>query len=103
MHLAYCLLKKITEYGIKKHGHGSLRLISKLQKYNLVKGIPSMSYKGDLLCEAYPKRKQVKNFFSSKNIVSTSWPLELLHLDMFGPTKTASVNGKRYVFVIVDN
>jgi len=52
-----------------------------------------MSYKDDLLCEACQRGKQVKNSFQSKNIISTSRSLELLHIDLFGPTKIASVNG----------
>ncbi|RDX82802.1 hypothetical protein CR513_36365, partial [Mucuna pruriens] len=63
----------------KKLGHASLRLISKLKKHNLVKGFP---------------RKQVKRSFESKNIVLTSKPLDFLHIDLFGPTRTAFVKGK---------
>nr|KYP60209.1 Retrovirus-related Pol polyprotein from transposon TNT 1-94 [Cajanus cajan] len=49
------------------------------------------------------KGKQVKSSFESKNHVSTSRPLELLHMDLFGPTRTAIVSGKRYGLVIVDD
>jgi len=38
-----------------------------------------------------------------KNVVSTSKPLELLHTDLFGPSRTMSLGGNYYVFVIVDN
>ena len=38
-----------------------------------------------------------------KNIVLTSLSLELLHLDLFGPTKTSSLSGKSYDFVIVND
>jgi len=44
----------------KKLGHASLRLISMLQKHNLVKGLSSMSYNGELLCETGQKGKPVK-------------------------------------------
>src|SRR4051812_39099965 len=44
-----------------------------------------------------------KPAFKSKNIVSSSRPLELLHIDMFGPVKTVSVRGKKYGLVIVDD
>jgi hypothetical protein len=47
-----------------------------------------------------PKGKIVKTNFKSKNIVSTSRPLELLHIDLFGPVKTASINGKKYELLI---
>jgi len=65
----------------KKLGHASLRLISKLQRHDFVRGLPTMSYKDDLLCEACQMGKQIKTSFSRKNFVSTSRPLELLHID----------------------
>jgi len=87
----------------KKLGHASWRLISKLQKNNLVRDLWSMSYKDDLLYEACQKGKQIKNSFTSKNVVSTTRPLQLLHLDLFGPTRTTSTTGKRYGLIIVDD
>ena len=30
-------------------------------------------------------------------------PLELLHLDLMGPTRTESLGGKRYIMVVVDD
>ncbi|RDX64511.1 hypothetical protein CR513_56922, partial [Mucuna pruriens] len=73
----------------EKLEHASLRIISKLKKHNLVRGLPSLMYKTDI------------GSFKSKNIVSTSRPLELLHTNLFGPTKTASINGKYYGLVLV--
>ena len=36
-------------------------------------------------------------------MISTSKPLELLHLDLFGPSQILSINHSKYVFVIVDD
>src|SRR3954466_13988762 len=44
-----------------------------------------------------------KPAFKSKNVVPSSRPLELLHIDLFGPVKIASIRGKRYGLVIVDD
>ena len=41
--------------------------------------------------------------FKPKNIVSTSKRLELLHLDLFGPSRTRSLSGNYYGFFIVDD
>ena len=41
--------------------------------------------------------------FKSKDIVTTSRVLDLLHLDLFGPTRSSNLGGKRYGFVIVDD
>ncbi|KAL8092767.1 hypothetical protein AgCh_034863 [Apium graveolens] len=45
----------------------------------------------------------VKTSFTAKNKVSTSVPLQLLHLDLFGPERYVSLGGKNYAFVIVDD
>src|SRR4051812_41556642 len=45
----------------------------------------------------------LKPAFKSKNVVSSSRLLVLLHIDLFGPVKTASVRGKKYGLVIVDD
>ena len=37
------------------------------------------------------------------NVVATSRPLELLHVDLMGPTRTESMGGKRYIMVMVDD
>jgi len=87
----------------KKLGHDSLKLISKLQKQDLIRGLPRVSYNDDLLCEECHKGKYIKTSFSSKKIVSTSRPLELLDIDLFGPTRTIFVNGKKYGLVVMDN
>jgi len=47
--------------------------------------------------------KQVRVSFKSKNIVSTTQPLQLLHMDLFGPSRTISFGGNYYAFVIVDD
>ena len=41
--------------------------------------------------------------FKSKDIVSSSKPLELLHMDLCGPMRVPSLGGNRYIFVIVDD
>jgi len=74
-------------------GHANLRLISMLSKSQLVKGLPDIDYHSDVLCGACQKGKIVKTSFKSKDIVSTSRPLELFHIDLFGPVSTASIYG----------
>jgi len=100
-----CLLsvndKKWVWY--KRLGHANWRLISKLSKSQLVKGLPDIDYHSDALCGACQKGKIIKTFFKSKDIVSTSRPLELLHIDLFGPVTTESLYGSKYGLVIVDD
>jgi hypothetical protein len=39
----------------------------------------------------------------SKNGMTTSRPLELLHMDLFGPVAYISIRGSKYGLVIVDD
>jgi len=45
----------------------------------------------------------VKTSFKRKNDISIDIPLELLHINLFGPVRTRSISGNRYVFIIVDD
>ncbi|XP_045791507.1 uncharacterized protein LOC123886217 [Trifolium pratense] len=87
----------------KRAGHISMKTMSKLSKLDLVRGLPDISFDLDKVCESCAKGKQVKSSFKPKDFVSTKRPLELLHIDLFGPVKTTSLGGKNYGFVIVDD
>jgi hypothetical protein len=39
----------------------------------------------------------------SKNVMMTSKPLELLHMDLFRPVAHLSIGGSKYDLVIVDD
>src|ERR1044072_9790322 len=57
-----------------------------------------------MLCVNHVKKANLLNLLlNKKNVVSTSRPLELLHIDLFGPVKTASISGKKYGLVIIDD
>ena len=43
-----------------------------------------------------PPHKKVNNF-------TTKRPLELVHMDLMGSTRTESIGGKRYIFLTVDD
>jgi hypothetical protein len=74
-------------------------IISKLVKNKLVKGLPHIVFKKKNLCDAWQMDKQVKTSFKSKNHISTKKSLELLHIDIFGPTRTKSISCDRYIYI----
>ncbi|XLU60516.1 hypothetical protein S245_019725, partial [Arachis hypogaea] len=78
----------------KKLGHASMYQISKLVKKNLVRGIPKIKFDKDLACDACQLGKQVKSSFKPKDGISTKRPLEMLHIDLFGPTRTQSLGAR---------
>jgi transposase InsO family protein len=47
--------------------------------------------------------KQVGSAHHSKNVMTTSRPLELLHMDLFGPVAYLSIGGSKYGLVVVDD
>ena len=87
----------------RRLGHVNMNLITQLNKNELVRGLPKISFEKDKVCEACQMGKQIKTSFKNKNFISTSRPLELLHIDLFGPSRTTSLGGKSYAFVIVDD
>jgi hypothetical protein len=72
-------------------------------KNNLVCGIPDLRYDQDHLCDACAKCKTTKSSHKSKPFPNTNAPLELLHVDLCGPMRVQSKQGKKYVLVIVDD
>jgi len=77
--------------------------LNKLISRDLVIGLPKLKFERDHFCEACQKGKQVKSSFNFKNVVSSLKPLELLHMDLFGPSRTMCLGGNYYALVIVDD
>ena len=80
-----------------------MKQLNKLISKDLVIGLPKIKFEKDKICAACQKGKQVRSSFHSKNILSTSKPLELLHMDLFGPSRIKSYGGNYYALVIVDD
>ncbi|GKE14832.1 retrovirus-related pol polyprotein from transposon TNT 1-94 [Tanacetum coccineum] len=70
---------------------------------DLVDGLPKFKYEKDHLCSACERGKIKKASHPLKLILSDHSKLELLHMDLCGPMRVASINGKKYILVIVDN
>jgi hypothetical protein len=87
----------------KRLSHVHFDLLNKVMSKDLVIGLLKIKFEKDKLCDACQKGNQTRVSFKPKNIVSTSKPLELLHLDLFGLSRTKSPGGKYYGFVIVDD
>ncbi|KAJ9556363.1 hypothetical protein OSB04_010977 [Centaurea solstitialis] len=86
----------------KRLSHLNFKTINQLCINNLVIGLPDFRYTKVSLCSACEKGKQTRASFKSKQISSISSPLQLLHMDLFGPVNVQSIAGKKYTLVIVD-
>ncbi|GKC13947.1 retrovirus-related pol polyprotein from transposon TNT 1-94, partial [Tanacetum coccineum] len=79
------------------------RLSHNLMKNNLVQGLPKMKFEKDHLCSACEQGKIDWKHHKSKMAFASNKPLYLLHMDLCGPMCIESINGKRYVLVVVDD
>ncbi|KAJ9544417.1 hypothetical protein OSB04_024124 [Centaurea solstitialis] len=80
-----------------KHlSHLNFKTLNQLCINNLVVGLPNFRYTKVSLCSACEKGKQTRASFNSKQISSISSPLQLLHMDLFGPVNIQSIAGKKY-------
>nr|GEZ79184.1 retrovirus-related Pol polyprotein from transposon TNT 1-94 [Tanacetum cinerariifolium] len=77
--------------------------INYLVKNNLVQGLPKMKFEKDHLCSACEQGKIHWKYHKSKMGFASNKPLYLLHMDLCGPMCVQSINGKRYVLVVVDD
>ncbi|GJV32904.1 hypothetical protein Tco_1393304 [Tanacetum coccineum] len=90
----------ITKDG-KVIGHANMHLIQSLASKELVRNLPKLKF-DQHFCDACKIGKQANASHESKNIVSTTRCLELLHMDLFGPSAVRSYGGNLYTLVIVD-
>ena len=87
----------------QRMGHASYKHLSILSKHESVLGIPKLSRMSNVVYGPCQLRKQTKPKHLGTQTSATSRPLELLHLDLMGPTRTKSLGGKRYIMVVVDD
>ncbi|GJW46662.1 putative ribonuclease H-like domain-containing protein [Tanacetum coccineum] len=87
----------------RRLGHVNFKNINKLVKGHLVRGLPSKVFVNDHTCVACKKGKQHKASCKAKLERIIRKPLELLHMDLFGPVSVESINKKRYCLVVTDD
>ncbi|GJY60783.1 putative ribonuclease H-like domain-containing protein [Tanacetum coccineum] len=78
----------------RRLGHVNFKNINKLVKGHLVRGLPSKVFVNDLTYVACKKGKQHKASCKAKLERIIRKPLELLHMDLFGPVSVESINKK---------
>nr|GEU48285.1 hypothetical protein [Tanacetum cinerariifolium] len=102
-----CLLAKASSSQSwlwhQRLSHLNFATINNLVKNNLVQGLPKMKFEKDHLCFACEQGKIHRKHHKSKTDFASNKPLYLLHMDLCGPMRVESINGKRYVLVVVDD
>ncbi|GKB04352.1 retrovirus-related pol polyprotein from transposon TNT 1-94 [Tanacetum coccineum] len=87
----------------RRLSHLNFDYINLLSKKDVVIGLPKLKYVKDQLCSSCEVSKAKRSSFKSKTVPSSKGRLNLLHMDLCGPMRVASINGKRYILVIVDD
>nr|GEU39356.1 copia protein [Tanacetum cinerariifolium] len=86
----------------RRLGYANMRVIQSLSSKELVRNLPKLRY-GKHFCDACKIGKQTHASHKAKNMVSTKRCLELLHMDLFGPSVIKSYGGNLYTLVVVDD
>ncbi|GJQ91083.1 retrovirus-related pol polyprotein from transposon TNT 1-94 [Tanacetum coccineum] len=102
-----CLMAKATSSQAwlwhRRLSHLNFDTINLLSKNNIVNGLPKLKFVKDHLCSSYELGKAKRKSFHTKTTPSSKRRLQLLHMDLCGLMRVESINGKKYVLVIVDD
>nr|GEZ45946.1 integrase, catalytic region, zinc finger, CCHC-type, peptidase aspartic, catalytic [Tanacetum cinerariifolium] len=101
-----CLMAKATssQAWLWHHrlSHLNFDTINLLSKNDIVVGLRKLKFVKDYLCSSCELGKAKRKSFHTKITPTSKRWLQLLHMDLCGLMRVASINGKRYVLIIVD-
>ncbi|GJR39710.1 integrase, catalytic region, zinc finger, CCHC-type containing protein [Tanacetum coccineum] len=93
-----CLLSKASKTKSwlwhRRLSHLNFGTLNKLAKDGLARGIPRLKFQKDHLCSACALGKSKKSSDQPKSEDTNQEKLYLLHMDLCGPMRVASINGK---------
>ncbi|GJW21582.1 retrovirus-related pol polyprotein from transposon TNT 1-94 [Tanacetum coccineum] len=124
-HVLVEIILFIIDSGCSKHMTGNLKLLSNfVEKFlgtvkfgndqiapilgygdlnDIVIGLPKLKFIKDHLYSSCELGKAKQKSFHTKTTSSSKRRLQLLHMDLYGPMWVESINGKKYVLIIVDD
>nr|GEY57083.1 retrovirus-related Pol polyprotein from transposon TNT 1-94 [Tanacetum cinerariifolium] len=77
--------------------------VDELNSNAMVDGLLKFKYHKEHICPSCEQGKSKRESHPPKPVPNSRQRLHLLHIDLCGPMRIASINGKRYVLVIVDD
>nr|GEX37985.1 Gag-Pol polyprotein [Tanacetum cinerariifolium] len=102
-----CLMAKATSSQAwlwhRRLSHLNVDTVNLLSKNDIVIGLPKLKFVKDHLCSSCELGKAKRKSFPTKSTPSSKRRLQLLHMDLCGPIRVESINGKKYVLVVVDD
>ncbi|GJX14118.1 retrovirus-related pol polyprotein from transposon TNT 1-94 [Tanacetum coccineum] len=102
-----CLLSKASKHKSwlwhRRLNHLNFGTINDLARKDLVRGLPRLKFEKDHLCSACQLGKSKKHTHKPKTKNTNLEVLNTLHMDLCGPMRVQTINGKKYILVIVDD
>ncbi|GJZ02303.1 retrovirus-related pol polyprotein from transposon TNT 1-94, partial [Tanacetum coccineum] len=102
-----CLLSKASKNKSwlwhRRLNHLNFGTINDLARKDLVRGLPRLKFEKDHLCSACQLGKSKKHTHKPKPENTNLEVLNTLHMDLCGPMRVQTINGKKYILVIVDD
>nr|GEV38358.1 retrovirus-related Pol polyprotein from transposon TNT 1-94 [Tanacetum cinerariifolium] len=83
----------------RRLSHLNFDYINLLSKKDVVIGLPKLKYIKDQLCSSCKVSKAKRSSFKTKTVPSSKGQLNLLHIDLCGLMRVASINVKKYIMV----
>ncbi|GJT15327.1 retrovirus-related pol polyprotein from transposon TNT 1-94 [Tanacetum coccineum] len=83
--------------------HLKFDTINLLLKYDIMTCLPKLKFVKDHLCSSCELGKAKRKSFKTKTTPSSKRRLQILHMDLCGPMRVKSFNGKKYMMVIGDD
>ncbi|GJR79050.1 retrovirus-related pol polyprotein from transposon TNT 1-94 [Tanacetum coccineum] len=102
-----CLMAKATSSQAwlwhRRLSHLNFDTINLLSKNNIVTSLSKLKFIKDHLCFSCELGKAKRKSFYTKTTLNSKRRLQLLHMDLCGPMWVESINGKKYVLVIIND
>nr|GEX15784.1 retrovirus-related Pol polyprotein from transposon TNT 1-94 [Tanacetum cinerariifolium] len=95
------ILKEVVEQG--KFQNPLNNSLDTAFRHSLVRGLPKLKFEKDHLCSACAMGKSKKKPYKPTSKDTNKEKLRLLFMNLCGLMRVASVNGKNYILVIVDD
>ena len=83
-------------------GHIHFDNLVKIYKNQVVRNMSKLTNPTNSICEQCQHGKQTRVHFKTKEHSSTK-PLEFVHNDLCGPTKSKGLNGEKYFMLLIDD
>ena len=90
----------MLEHWHQRFGHANFKQVAKILKLEAVEGLPKFGKVEKIMCGACQMGKQTKASHQKVNVIATSRCLELLHVDLMGPTRTESLGEKDTLWLL---